>query len=193
MVHELLLCTESFAEFRQLASLSGTAFRTKAAKAVKIKCHNAYARFIHHLYEFWVAVAQRSAGTTSSLTALELDAVLNSEAKKSLRNKSVGIRYANLPGKEAQAETLTEVLDVEFGRHFRLIRNRTAHASHRRACLAPGDITLAVFYARYHQAVQSLFETAKFTWTVRDVETYDWMEIESFDLVAASGSRGRHE
>ena len=187
MVHELFLCSENFATFYQLISLPSMQPRTKA---IKIKCNDAYARFIQHLYEFWVAAVQRAAGTTSSIPAAELDALLKSEAEKSLRNNAVGIQHKNLPGWQADVQSLPTVLDAEFGKHFRLIRNRTAHASHRRAMPAPGDLTLSEFYSRYHHAVKSMFETAKFTWTVRDVEAFNWMEIESFD-VAASGSLQR--
>jgi hypothetical protein len=89
-------------------------------------------------------------------------------------------------GWEKQVRHLEASIDGDFGKHFRLVRNRTAHALHRRARPSVDDLTLGNFFVRYHYAVLCLFETAKFTWTVRDIESFDWMEMEAFDVLAAS-------
>lgn len=182
MVHELFLCSERISEFKMLAFADSSSRRSKAWK---VRRHDAYSKFIHHLFEFWVAAAQRNALSTKSLPSDVLDELLTLEARKAIRNRRDAIEHFKPVGWERSIQLLREV-DNDFGKHFRLVRNRTAHVSHRRAQPGVDDITLGQFFIRFHHAVAALFETAKFAWTVKDIEEYDWMEIEAFDNAVAA-------
>jgi hypothetical protein len=114
-----------------------------------------------------------------------LDALLTFEAQKAIKNRGNSMEHLKPPGWDVAIRLLNEV-DDDFGKHFRLVRNRTAHASHRRAQSNVDDLTLGEFFIRFHHAVAILFETAKFTWTVKDVEGFEWMEIEAFDSAVAA-------
>jgi hypothetical protein len=181
MVHELFLCSERLADFKGLALVTGA---TVQRKYWKIKRHDAYSQFIHHLYEFWVAAAKRDAKSTESLRFDVLDELLTFEAKKAIKNRHQAIEYFKPSGWVGLVERFKDV-DDDFGKHFRLVRNRTAHASHRRAQSNGDDLTLGEFFIRFHQAVAILFETAKFTWTVKDIEAFEWLEIEAFDAAVS--------
>ncbi len=122
------------------------------------------------------------------------DAVITEEAGNAIRRKVLVLRETAPPGWEEQVRRLEGDIDSDFARHFRLVRNRTAHALHQRARPAVDDLTLGDFFVRYHHAMLCLFETAKFAWTVQDIESFNWMEIETFDILAAAEAittRGR--
>lgn len=182
MVHELFICSERISQFKMLAFADDAMRRSKAWK---IRRHDAYSQFIHHLYEFWVAAARRNALSTNSMRSDVLDELLTFEAQKAIRNRRNAIEYFKPAGWDVTIRLLTEV-DDDFGKYFRLVRNRTAHASHRRAQSNVDDLTLGEFFIRFHHATIILFETAKFAWTVKDVEGFDWMEIEAFDSAVSS-------
>jgi hypothetical protein len=182
MVHELFICSERISEFKMLAFADSA---TRRLKAWKIRRHDAYSRFIHHQYEFWVAAAKRDALNTASVRFDVLDELLTLEAQKAIRNRHHSMEYLK-PADWGVAIRLLKEVDDDFGKHFRLVRNRTAHASHRRAQSNVDDLTLGEFFIHFHQAVAILFETAKFAWTVKNVEEFEWMEIETFDLAVSA-------
>lgn len=182
MVHELFICSDSIAEFKMLAFADDS---TRRSKAWKIRRHDAYSQFIHHLYEFWVAAAKRDALNTNSVRFDVLDELLTFEARKAMKNRRNAMEYLKPAGWDVTIGLFKEV-DDDFGRYFRLVRNRTAHASHRRAQSSIDDITLGEFFIRFHHAVAMLFETAKFAWTVANVEDFEWMEIEMFDSAVST-------
>lgn len=182
MVHELFLCSERISEFKMLAYAD---LSSRRLKAWKVRRHDAYSQFLHHLYEFWVAAAQRNALNTKSLRFDVLDELLTFEARKAIKSRRDAMEHFKPTGWDQSIELLRAV-DDDFGKHFRLVRNRTAHASHRRAQSDGDGPTLGQFFIRYHYVVAVLFETAKFAWTVKDVEEYDWMEIEAFDAAVAA-------
>lgn len=71
-------------------------------------------------------------------------------------------------------------MPTEFATHFRQTRNRIAHADARRAG-GNGEVTLPEFYRKYHRYIYLLYEEAEWLWKV-DPESFDWGEIEAFDL-----------
>jgi hypothetical protein len=182
LAHELYLATERLSEFVQLSRIDQRSVRTKQ---VKIKCHDAYSRFLHHLYEFWLGIVRWKTPKSCWGDARKRDAVLTQEAGNAIRRKILVLRKTAPPGWEEHVRRLDGSIDSDFAKHFRLVRNRTAHALYQRACPAVNELTLGAFLVRYHYAVLCLFETAKFAWTVRDIESFDWLEIEAFDALAA--------
>jgi hypothetical protein len=106
LVHEMFLCATSFERFVHLAQLNIMGRRDKEAK---ILCHDAYASFLHHLFEFYAGCIQRDLMDTRSVDSRHIDHVLNTEARKLLKNKvdaikdrlctEVGESYLCVPGR----------------------------------------------------------------------------------------------
>lgn len=179
LVHELVLCHESFDRFIYWSTLNITGQRDKVTK---IKCHDAYASFLHHLFEFYVGCFKRELGSTENIRdEARLDTMFNEEAQKALNRRIHAIEHGYASSWENHISHYQVTVPPEFGTQFRRIRNRTAHASIKRA--APGnDLSLAAFYRDFHRFVYLLFYDGQQFWSVNDVEQFDWKSIEEFDL-----------
>lgn len=178
LVHELVLCKESFERFHHWATLNITGRRDKVTK---IKCHDAYASFLHHLYEFYVGCYKRDLQSLKDIPGEKLDLMFNSETKKALHRRTHAIAHGYAPSWENDISYYQVSVPAEFGTQFRRIRNRTAHASIKRA--NPGtDLSLAQFYKDFHKFIFLLFVDGQAFWQVKDVETFNWRSIEEFDL-----------
>lgn len=178
LVHELVLCKESFERFAHLARIN---IMGRRDKSTKIKCHDAYASFLHHLYEFYVGCLKRDRRNTKDIESEALDKIFNNEVRKLLKNRIDAVEQGYAPSWENHISVYQVEVHNEFGTQFRRIRNRTAHASTKRS--VPGeDLSLAQFYERYHQFVYLLYYSGQWLWTVKDIEAHDWKAIEEFDL-----------
>jgi hypothetical protein len=181
LVHELVLCNDSFERFAKLARLNIAGRRDKLTK---IRCHDAYATFLHHLYEFYAGRIARDCSDTNVPSAI-LDRTFNGEIEKALRRRVDAIERGTAPSWENQIAVYLVNVPEEFGTQFRKIRNRTAHASHRRS--VPGaELSLFEFYEKYHLFIYLLYVDGKWLWSVDDVESRDWKAIEEFDLAISS-------
>ena len=150
-------------------------------KTTKIKCHDAYASFLHHLYEFHVGCIKRDLRDTENIQSSVLDKIFNNEATKLLKNRVDAIKGGYAPSWENHISVYQVEVPAEFGTQFRKIRNRTAHASTKRS--SPGEeLSLGQFYENYHRFVYLLYYSAQWLWTVKDIEAHDWKAIEEFDL-----------
>jgi hypothetical protein len=178
LVHELVLCKDSFERFAALAKMN---IMGRREKAIKIRCHDAYASFLHHLYEFYVGCIKRDLRNTENLQGKVLDKIFNCEVTKLLKNRVDAINGGYAPSWENHISVYQVEVPTEFGTQFRRIRNRTAHASTKRS--SPKDeLPLGQFYEKYHGFVYLLFYSAQGFWTVKDIEAHDWKSIEEFDL-----------
>lgn len=178
LVHELVLCKDSFERFAALAKMN---IMGRRDKAIKIKCHDAYASFLHHLYEFYVGCIKRDLRNTDNLHNDMLDKTFNREVAKLLKNRVDAIQGGYAPSWENHISVYQVEVPTEFGAQFRKIRNRTAHASTKRS--VPGnDLPLGQFYKKYHGFVYLLYYSAQWLWTIKDIEAHDWKSIEDFDL-----------
>lgn len=178
LAHELVLCNDCFERF---ASLAKANIMGRRDKTIKIKCHDAYASFLHHLYEFYVGCIKRDRRNIGNIPSIVLDRVINNEAKKLLKNRVEAIKGGYAPDWENHISVYQVEVPDEFSTQFRNIRNRTAHASTKRS--APeNDLSLKKFYENYHRFVYLLYYSAQCSWTINDIEAYDWKAIEEFDL-----------
>jgi hypothetical protein len=177
-VHEFFLCKQSFEQFTHLAKLQIVGHRDKS---IKISCHDAYANFLHHLFEFHVGCLKRDLRDTRDIASETLDKVFNNEVRKALKARTEAIEQGIAPAWENHISTYQVDVPPEFGTQFRRIRNRTAHAGTKRS--VPGtDLSLAKFYELYHLFVYLLYYSGQWLWTVKDIEAHDWKAIEEFDL-----------
>jgi len=182
LVHEMFLCKASFEEYAKLAQMNIMGYK---GKELKVRCHDAYARFLTHLYEFYVGCIQRDRRSLASVDNKLIDRMLTGEVRKLLRHREEAILNGTAPSWENHISVYQVEVPESFGEQFRKIRNRTAHASVKRS--VPGDeITLAGFYSSYHKFVYLLFYHGQWLWTVSDIEAHNWRAIEDFDLAVRS-------
>lgn len=176
LMHEFILCKESFEQFSCYAGLN---IIRKQDKITKIRCHDAYARFLSHLYEFYVGCIKRNQRNLKKLDYRLLDKIFNAEVRKLLLNKTHAIENGYAPSWENHISVYQIEVPEDFGKQFRWIRNRTAHVSTKRANPDP-DISLVDFYNQYHSFVCLLFNAAQWLWVTEDIEKHEWKAIEEF-------------
>jgi hypothetical protein len=178
LMHEFIQCKDSFGQFAYYAGLN---IMGKRDKLTKIRCHDAYTRFLSHLYEFYVGCIKKDKHNLKKLDHQSLDQIFNAEVRKLLHNKIHAIENGYAPSWENHISFYQVEVPEEFGTQFRYIRNRTVHVSIKRA--DPNtDFSLADFYNRYHNFVCLLYYTAQWLWITEDIEKQDWKAIEEFDL-----------
>lgn len=176
LLHEFSLCKDSFEEFSYLAGLN---IIGEQDKIITIRCHDAYSRFLNHLYEFYVGCIKRDQNSLKKLDHKLLDKILNSEVRKLLLNKIHAIENGYAPSWENHISVYQVEVPEDFGEQFRFIRNRTAHVSIMRANPNP-DLSLADFYNQYHSFVCLLYNAAQWLWITENIEKHDWKAIEEF-------------
>ena len=178
MSHEMLLCEESFERFAAIGKLNIVG---RQDKATRVALYSGYTRFLHHLYEFYLACYQRERMSIESIPTTSIDQLLNGEVRKLLKNRLDAIDGGYAPAWENHRSVYeVEVPDV-FSSQWRRIRNRTAHVSARRTTPTP-DIGLVDFYKQFHGFVYLLYYSAMSHWAVRDLNAVGWKEIEEFNL-----------
>ena len=176
LAREMALCKECFTSFLACSHLCHL---NPGKKSAQIKAHETYSAFLSHLYEFYVGCIARDRGNTSTPPPEELDKALTQEAQKQLRNRRLLIEKEVLPGGASLLTTLPDSVPEEFGRHFRLIRNRTAHALTERFNPQKAP-TLNDFFKKYHHIILILFFTGQFAWNIKDSDGFEWGDIQEF-------------
>lgn len=177
MTHEMTRCHAAFARFSFAAGRNVPGDRSTARR---VECHDAYADFLRHLYEFYVACFKRDRWNIRDLDHHQLDRLFNLEAEKLLRRKREAIEQGHAPAWENDISVYRVAVQPEFGQQLRRLRNVHAHTSMRR--VAPGnDWTLLQFYDRCHLLVYLMYQCQVSSWTGPE-SAGDWGEIARFDL-----------
>ncbi|VBR77897.1 hypothetical protein [Burkholderia pseudomallei] len=171
--HEYLRCDDAlheFARLRQEMIIRGDDRR------LAYTAYNAYARFIHHLYEFNMACAQRDFNDTSFQPKNDdADRLIASHADRAIRNMRRAFNQA------AYGQRPFEPLPVliEFAKDFRIARNTSnGHAKHQRYTL-----NLSEFFERYHLYLLAMHNSARHMWLQQGDQFPDWGEITAFSVV----------
>jgi hypothetical protein len=167
LAHEFFLCKESFEYCETFFKKNIMGHRSKS---IKIKCHNAYSRFLHHLYEFYVGCFKREINDMKKIKHDLLDKLFNNEVKKLLRNKEHSIKNNYAPSWENHVSVYQVSVPEDFGTQFRKIRNRTAHVDIQRS---EPTLSLARFYDTYHSFIYLLYESAQAWWEIKNIEEFD--------------------
>ena len=179
LVHELWCCKREFLCFINYASLLLT---QGSSKEIKIIAFTSYGNYLRHLFSFYEGIIinrnkvllKGSKGKEN----IRINELVTEEVRKTIRNKRLVYENdSNLDIREIATLIESEVPD-DFGFHFRQVRNRFSHVNPNRADTE--DISLADFFVRYHKYVLLLYSNALFSWDIKAIETYDWLEIENF-------------
>lgn len=193
--HEFLRCEDAFKDFETYATMmimrASVEAEGKAAPAavetrlIAYKTYNAYARFIHHLYEFMLGAVARDKGDTAPLEASVKDRYIGGHAQRVLTGRRQAILNGTAPSWENHISAFPEKVPVEFAEQFRKVRNKiSGHVTHERSA-----IDLSDFYDKYHMYVHMLYQNCRGHWSLlRDKEFPDLNEITKFSVLIKRGA-----
>jgi len=186
LAHEFYRCIDSFISFKYHLSL----IETEKSKRTKILCYNSYVDFLSHLYEFYINLIKRDkkyneTGLYKNYPSFKCkkkkhektDIVLREEVEKLMRNRKNRIVKGYKDNLGLNISFYDKPVPTDFGMHFRFMRNRRNHVDYKR--INANDISLTVFYKRYHKFVEVLFEETIGLWIV-DENKVNWKEIDEF-------------
>jgi len=174
--HEFLRCEDSFNDFAESAKIM---IMQGENRRIAYKTYNAYARFIHHLYEFMMSAIARDRQNTEQLPAEMADKYIASHTQRNLTNRREAILNGTAPAWENHISFYPEKIPDTFAKEFRQFRNKvSAHASYERS-----DLSLSDFYEKNHKYLGLLYFDAKSWWGRLEDEFPDLKEITSFSVL----------
>lgn len=174
--HEYLRCEEAFDDFTTSATLM---IALGENRKIAYKTYNAYARFIHHLYEFMLGAISRERGDTRPLSSHDADRYMGSHLQRVLTNRREDILNGTAPTWENDISAFPEKIPEDLPAEFRRLRNTvTGHVKHERSTL-----NMSSFYDRNHKFVYMLFSHIKNWWGRMGEEFPDLKEITAFSVL----------
>lgn len=176
--HEFLRCDEAF---RQFASAGEDLIVQGQDRRRAYKAYDAYARFVHHLYEFALCAIARDRQHISTLQAVEADKYIASYLQRALRKRIDAILDGTAPIWENHISAFPENIPPSLPAEFRRVRNvAAAHAGIERP-----KLNLSDFYDRNHKFLHIFYKDAQ-SWWGRESDTFpDLEEITAFSLMIA--------
>ena len=172
LAHESILCRKAYEEFFDLEFQLAT-----GGNSVEqiILAHGAFQAFVHHLYEFCIALIQRDQNS--------LDQIIAADAEKHIM---VAIEKAWQIERKNPMSYFYQMTDTKFygtyscfPKHFRQARNNSAHALIKRA---KSGQPLVEFYSLYRMMLKLLFSHLTQWWEKVDIEKTNWHDIGKFDI-----------
>ncbi|WP_155419562.1 hypothetical protein, partial [Ralstonia solanacearum] len=128
--HEFLRCDDAFKEFAKSAELM---IMRGENRRIAYTTYNAYARFIHHLYEFLLGAIQRDRNDTGKLHFELADKYVQGYAQRVVTNRREAILNGTAPSWENHISVYPERIPAEFASRFKLFRNTASgHVKHQR-------------------------------------------------------------
>jgi hypothetical protein len=174
--HEFLRCDDAFNDFASSAKIiiaQGENWR------IAYKTYNAYARFIHHLYEFMIGAVARDRQDTKQLKSDLANRYIASHTQRILTNRREAILNGTAPTWENQINYYPERIPSTFATDFRRFRNITSgHVTYERS-----DLSLTNFYDQSHKYLYMLYYDAKSWWGRQGNEFPDLKEITAFSVL----------
>jgi hypothetical protein len=164
--HEFLRCDDAFQEFASAA----TAMITQGEnRRLAYTAYNAYARFVHHLYEFMLGAIARDCHNTTQLKHDIAERYIASHTQRVLTNRREAILNGTAPSWENPISYFPEKIPPSFAKDFRQCRNiASGHVKVERASL-----NLTDFYDQYHKFLGMLYRESQNWWGRLDEEFPD--------------------
>jgi hypothetical protein len=186
--HEFLRCQVAFEEFKNYGTTMITAAAARAASAelqtpadplLAFSTYNAYARFIHHLYEFLIGGTQRDIGNSQTIRAEDAERYIRADLQRFLNKTRKAIQNGTAPAWENHISYYPETVPPDFAREFREYRNKVSgHVTHQRSSLS-----LSEFYQRNHKYLYMLYRDSLQHWGLRTDGFPDLKEITEFTVL----------
>lgn len=148
-------------------------------RRIAYKSYNAYARFIHHLYEFMLGAAMRDFTDTKQLKFEMAERYIAGQTQRILTNRREAILNGTAPSWENHISAYPEHIPQTFAAEFRRFRNTvSAHVSIKRSKLDLSD-----FYDRNHMYLYMLYRDVQSWWGRLGEEFPDLDEITAFSIL----------
>jgi|HubBroStandDraft_1064217.scaffolds.fasta_scaffold01809_7 hypothetical protein len=174
--HEFLRCNDAFEEF---ASSATTMIIQGEGRLKSYKTYNAYARFIHHLYEFTLGAVARDRHDTEKLKYDLADRYVASEMQRALTRRREAILNGTASVWENQISAFPEKVPLSVAEGFRRARNiASGHVSVKRS-----NLNLSDFYQKNHKYLYILYFDIKSWWGHLGDEFPDLAEITAFSVM----------
>ncbi|PTR08923.1 hypothetical protein C8R32_1041 [Nitrosospira sp. Nsp5] len=174
--HEFLRCEDSFNDFAESAKIM---IMQGENRRIAYKTYNAYARFIHHLYEFMIGAIARDRQNTEKLPSEMADKYIASHTQRNLTNRREAILNGTAGAWENHISFYPEKVPDTFAEEFRKFRNKvSAHVNYERS-----DLSLSDFYEKNHKYLGLLYFDVKSWWGRLENEFPDLKEITSFSVL----------
>jgi hypothetical protein len=117
--HEFLRCDEAFNQFAAAAKILIT---REDDRRLAYNAYNAYARFIHHLYEFAMSAIARDRNDTKQMRAVDADRYLASYLQRALKKRRDAILDGTAPSWENHISAFPENIPATLPSDFRRTR-----------------------------------------------------------------------
>lgn len=154
--HEIQRCREAFARF---SYFGGRKVLGDDSRRNTHRCHDAYADFLRHLYEFYVGCFQRDRRDLTSIDSTDLDKLFTGLMERYLARRVDAIRLGCAPVWENDASVYQVAVPEKFAEQIRRMRNAHSHVSVDRI-QSTKNWSLTEFYDRCHRFVMVLFQDA---------------------------------
>jgi hypothetical protein len=174
--HEFLRCDDAFNDF----ALSAKVMIVQGEnRRIAYRTYNAYARFIHHLYEFMMAAIARDRLDTKQLEAEWADRYITSHTQRVVTNRREAILNGTAPSWENHIGCYPEKIPRNFAKDFRRHRNIVSvHVKYERS-----DLSLSDFYDKNHKYLYLLYYDIKSWWGRQSDEFPDLKEITALSVL----------
>lgn len=179
--HEFLRCDDAFADFEQAAT--NMIFQGENRR-IAYRTYNAYARFLHHLYEFVLSAVARERHDTTQLGHEMKDKYIASHTQRILSNRRHAVLNGTAPSWENDISAFPEKIPPTFAAEFRQVRN----VVYGHALAARATLNLSDFYSRNHMYVYMLYQDIKKWWGNAGSDFPDLNEITNFSILVRGKS-----
>ena len=187
--HEFLRCRDAFEDFaasgellinqEQLESNGQITLTVDQRRRAAFKAYNAYARFIHHLYEFLMGCVSRDRQNTKQLDFELADRYVAGELQRALTKRRTAIFNGTAPSWENHISYFPESIPPDLPKTFRRFRNiANGHVKIER----PG-LSLTDFYDQNHKYLYMFYRDAQYWWGRPSDEFPDLKEITAFSVL----------
>lgn len=195
--HEFLRCEDAFKEFQKAAMtmimVAQNHEQTEAlpllddSRRMAFRVYNAYARFIHHLYEFLIGAMKRDRLDTAEIRAEEATPWVQANVQRVLSGRRAAILDGTAPVWENHISVYPEIVPLEFAAEFRGVRNKAnGHVTHERP-----SKSLTEFYDKYHMYLYITYWNCLGFWGSHRTDDFpDLQEITDFSVLIKESPPG---
>lgn len=172
LAHESILCRKAYEEFFSVEFMLAHGGNSVGEIIV---AHGVFQSFVHHLYEFCIALIQREQGSLDQIIAADAERhimVIIEKVWRMERENPLSYFYGMTEAKFYGVYSC-------FPRHFRQARNNSAHALIKRA---KSGQPLVEFYSLYRMMLRALFSHLTQWWKSADIENTNWHDIGKFNI-----------
>ncbi len=181
--HEYYRCDDSFKQFCFFAEKM---IMKGQKQELSYRAYNAYADFIHHLYEFYLGCHARDNKNTNITNKKNeertriIEGYILHHAQRIMDGIRDSIKNGTAPDWVNDIGYYDVTVPSKFAKDFRQYRNKVCgHVAFERS----SELKLSEFYQKYHKYLYSMYRDAMHWWGSRGDEFPDLKEITAFTVM----------